>query len=981
MRRLSDNGRYVLGELLGSGGQGRVCEGRQLDLDRRVAIKQLHDGGQIRHEARLLAALRHPNILAVHELIEVDGKPALVLEHIEGTDLSGLLADVELDVDTAEALWFAMVDAVAHAHRQGVVHGDLSPSNVMIEISDGTARPKICDFGVGRSAANPLGASGSTEGFVAPERRDGGQPTMASDVYSLAALGRFLLPGEYSPRVEEALALALAPEPASRPGDAAELAARLGMDGHTSTLSPPVRIAAPKPRRQWWGLAAVALASVGLFGAFSWKNAELPSTVDPILSLAAMERWTTQPAEAAALWHAAGTTAPPEARALGADSRVLAMDAVVTQVAASGHHLLTADENGRVQVWDPQSGEVLHTLETGVVHPQALAASETHFTLIAHPVLGKNPSHCAAWALATGECRVRTAAPPYNVLLGANGDIVWYALKTGETAAVSLDSGQHLWTAESPSVVRGALHAELPDQLAELADGRLEAVDLRTGERRLIAADLPEHRSHSFSWSTEGFRWADRDSVTTISEDGAIAVSASHGHLVKDTTLGLTHSGGRSRIGTLHTPSGSRPLRHVGWHAPLPWGGPSLLATSPENGAVHLVDVRDGHVQRELHGHALSLLDMAVVEEWLVTTSLDRTVRIWRPHDLDTGWLERQLTGLKPKQLAVGEGVALLGLTDADQLAVWTSAHGILEMGRGDASHLDPHARGAAVVDSAGRVTVANLADGTTRTLDSGFSGSRCIQLSPGADRLLLSNVEAYRLLRLSDGEVLETGSLGEQPAGCAKLDGDGTVWLHAGSPGKVWSNSGEVLELPFVDGLHGLKFTAQGPVVVGKQGQVAMRQGTELKVVVPGGLYVLGIGAKRLAWADGSGTIHVDGEPWSDGHNSRIYALAWAPNDALLFAGRANGQIDAWTRSGRKVASIQAHDSRLSSLSIDPKSGNLVSVDLDGIVQWWDPSRLTSEREPLVTNMRPCRDAAALVAVAPFPDPESRWAPPELCP
>ena len=105
MRHLSDDGRYVIGAQLGRGGQARVHRGRQLDLDREVAIKLLGDGQALREEARLLAALRHPNVVTVLEVVAVDGQPALVLELVEGPTLNELLDDLFLYLRHLHILW------------------------------------------------------------------------------------------------------------------------------------------------------------------------------------------------------------------------------------------------------------------------------------------------------------------------------------------------------------------------------------------------------------------------------------------------------------------------------------------------------------------------------------------------------------------------------------------------------------------------------------------------------------------------------------------------------------------------------------------------------------------------------------------------------------------------------------------------------------------------------------------------------------
>ena len=833
MRRLSDSGQYIIGEQLGAGGQGRVFAGRQLDLDRRVAIKQLHDASQIRHEARLLASLRHPNILAVHELIELDGQPALVLEHIDGPDLATLMADVELGEESLEALWLALVQGLAHAHKNGVIHGDLSPSNVMVEIADGQAIPKICDFGVGRSPANPIGASGSTEGFVAPELRSGGAPTLAGDVYSLAALGRFLMPGTSRNPIEEAVALALAPEPSARPVDAMAFADLLGIRGQSHVRSASVGTGEAAGRPGLWlaVMVGMVLVACGL-AVVLWPRPQ--PEIDAHLALAAMQRWTAQPAEAAALWHAAGASVPPQARAIGADSIVLPHPNVVTEVAAAGQHLLTADVGGVVRAYDVSDGRVLWTHETGIRHPHLLSANSELFVMTSHPILGENRDRCIAWALIDRRCIVRLDGSIRQVELGANGEVIWYATLRGETGAYTSRTGEQLWKLDHGRDVRvlGAMREDRPDQVAELANGRVDYVDLRTGQRQIVVEGLDDIVPLNVTWSRDGFRGSTRQTVFTVNELGEFSEIQSAGYHVTETPFGFIHAGGRSRRGTLHTDAGSFPIHHVGWQDPVAWGGPSLLVTSTSTSALSLIDARSGHVQRELVGHSMSLQDFAVVGDWLATSSMDSTVRLWRPRDQESGWLKREATGLSPSLLRVGAEATLLGRFPNDQWAVWTPTRGLQTIGSGDAAHLDPGARMVVVAGSVEGSIVHDVSTGVSRTLNTRGQSARCAQISPDVARVLVSTPATYELFRLSDGQLLEAGSLGDAPAACATLDLDGRVWLTSGPVSVLRTKSGDrQAHAPFEGGIAVARFQPEGLVLLSNDGAVAVGRPGEMRL------------------------------------------------------------------------------------------------------------------------------------------------------
>ena len=155
-------GRYrVLGEL-GRGGMGVVFLGEDPDLEREIAIKMLppHLGRnpesyeRFQREARLLAALNHPNVATIHSLEIVDGTPLLTMERIRGRTLAARLAEGPLSIEETLHLGTKVASAMEAAHDRGVIHRDLKPGNVMIR-DDGEV--KVLDFGLARSLSEPSG--------------------------------------------------------------------------------------------------------------------------------------------------------------------------------------------------------------------------------------------------------------------------------------------------------------------------------------------------------------------------------------------------------------------------------------------------------------------------------------------------------------------------------------------------------------------------------------------------------------------------------------------------------------------------------------------------------------------------------------------------------------------------------------------------------------------------------------------------------
>ncbi|MFE1784528.1 protein kinase [Streptomyces sp. NPDC059506] len=204
-------GRYEPVGLLGRGGMGEVWEARDRELGRRVAVKILAPRGRgagseaarrrFLREARVTAGLRHRGVPVVHDTGRLgDGRPYLVMELVEGRTLSAVLEEEgPFPVARAADVAVQVADVLAHAHRSGVVHRDLTPSNVMI-MPDGTV--KVLDFGIA-AAKEPdpedtritaTHATPGTPGFMAPEQAQG-RPGPPGDLYGLGCVLYRLLAG------------------------------------------------------------------------------------------------------------------------------------------------------------------------------------------------------------------------------------------------------------------------------------------------------------------------------------------------------------------------------------------------------------------------------------------------------------------------------------------------------------------------------------------------------------------------------------------------------------------------------------------------------------------------------------------------------------------------------------------------------------------------------------------------------------------
>ena len=197
-------------ELLGEiarGGMGVVYRARQLSLNRIVALKVVLHGPfsspdfvrRFRNEAQVIATLRHPNIVAIHEIGEHQGSHFISLEYVEGKSFAELTRERPLPAARAAGYLKTIAEAVEHAHRRGVLHRDLKPSNVLLDIFD---QPRVTDFGLAKliDQDGELTATGQVLGsphYMPPEHAAGrlSDSTARSDVYSLGAILYELLTG------------------------------------------------------------------------------------------------------------------------------------------------------------------------------------------------------------------------------------------------------------------------------------------------------------------------------------------------------------------------------------------------------------------------------------------------------------------------------------------------------------------------------------------------------------------------------------------------------------------------------------------------------------------------------------------------------------------------------------------------------------------------------------------------------------------
>jgi Protein kinase domain len=297
---------YEVLSLLGRGGMGAVYKARQIELDRPVAIKLLplevsvdkDFAERFRREARAMAKLDHPNIIAVHEFgATAEGHLFFAMAFVEGANLHDAIHGPGVTPPQALEIIGGVCDALAYAHGKGIIHRDIKPANVMLSME---GKVKVADFGLARlnepdgrqSSDHTLtGTVMGTPDYMAPEQKRGMNVDHRADIYSLGVmfyemLCREVPQGIFDPpsarvagvdaRIDRVVTKAMQQQPDRRYQSTQEMKADVTAAG--ARLPPPTGSVAEEKRRGApvfaWLVGAVALlaASAALVHFAPWKR-------------------------------------------------------------------------------------------------------------------------------------------------------------------------------------------------------------------------------------------------------------------------------------------------------------------------------------------------------------------------------------------------------------------------------------------------------------------------------------------------------------------------------------------------------------------------------------------------------------------------------------------------------------------------------------------------------------------------------------
>ena len=285
-----------------------VHDGWDTRLGRPVAIKLMDptagDRRRFESEARAVATLNHPNIVAVHDSGEHAGLPYLVMERLPGRTLADVFAAGPVPAQQVRALLSELLAGLAAAHAAGILHRDIKPANILVTAAGGI---KIADFGIAKSPTSAHTMTGQvvgTLGYLSPQRLAGHPATVADDLYAAAMVaaeglvGRIPLPHEnlaaLRPDADAALVTAiqraLAADERVRFASAEQMLAALSARPGTLVLDQPlpdpatVMVAVPRPRsrrRTVLAMAGGAVALLVLLAAFLVDTASRNGTPTP----------------------------------------------------------------------------------------------------------------------------------------------------------------------------------------------------------------------------------------------------------------------------------------------------------------------------------------------------------------------------------------------------------------------------------------------------------------------------------------------------------------------------------------------------------------------------------------------------------------------------------------------------------------------------------------------------------------------------